>query len=363
VNGSVPAPIPLSDLEQVLERSAPLWRALAGERLFVTGGTGFIGTWLLETFALARRRLSLDLRATVLTRDAGSFRTRAPRVGSCESIEWLAGDVRSFEKPPGRFALLIHAATDSRADFQRANPRAVAESIVSGTQRVLEFADAAGVRQFLYLSSGAVYGTQPPELSTLAEDYPGAPNSLDTGAVYGQSKRLAETLCVAAASATLSPTIARCFAFVGPLLPLDGHFAVGNFIRDAAAGNPIDVRSDGRAVRSYMHAVDLVVWLVTLLLHGTPGRAYNVGSDQPVSVGELATMVAHAAEPRVPVRIRDPHAPGPAPRYVPSIARVRTELGLELSIGLPEALRRTLAWARQTPGSTALPAPSHSAHG
>ena len=218
---------------------------------------------------------------------------------------------------------------------------------MSGTRRVLEFAAAAGVERLLYLSSGAVYGPQPPALAALPEDHAGAPDSLAAEAVYAHAKRLAESLCVAAGGRRLQPVIARGFAFVGPLLPLDAHFAVGNFLRDALAGRPIEVLSDGRTVRSYMHAVDLTIWLTTLLVRGAPGRAYNVGSDRAVSVAELAGLVAACATPPLPVRVRDPAGPGPAPRYVPAIDRARSELGLELAVGLPEALARTFAWARR----------------
>lgn len=356
MNGSMPPPeVPLADLEQVLERTAPLWRQLSGERLFLTGGTGFMGTWLLESLVLARQRLALDLQALVLTRDAAAFRRRAPRIARCDSIRLLEGDLGSFAAPSGSFAFAIHAATDSSAAFQQSQPQALAAAIVDGTRRVLEFSERAGVQEFLYLSSGAVYGPQPPELSHLAEDYAYAPDALDQASVYAQSKRLAEALCVAAGSARLRPKIARCFAFVGPLLPLDGHFAVGNFIRDAAAGGPIRVRSDGRPLRSYMHAVDMVAWLLTLLLRGTAGRAYNVGSDQPVTIGELARLVAVAAQPPLTVEIRDLAGSGPAPRYVPSVERARHELGLELAVALPEALRRTLYWARRAPAAIQFP--------
>lgn len=347
--------IPQADLEQVVVRTESLWRELNGERVFITGATGFMGTWLIESLAYARKRLGLDLRATALTRDVASRRP-TPWADAGDAVQWQQGDVRSFASPPGRHGFIIHAATDTNAVFQRDFPRLCADIIVSGTRRILELAETAGGCSLLYLSSGAVYGRQPAHLPTMSEDYEGAPDSLDRSAVYGQSKRLAETLCAASASSSVKPTIARCFAFVGPLLPLDGHFAVGNFIADALAGRALSVNSDGRSLRSYLHPIDLVTWLLTVMLRGNAARAYNVGSDQAISIGELAGRVAALSHPPLTVRIRDAIGHAPAHRYVPSIERARNELGLEVSVTLDQALERTLHWARESSRSSQLKA-------
>jgi hypothetical protein len=183
----------------------------------------------------------------------------------------------------------------------------------------------------------------------LAEDYRGAPDPLDPRSAYGQAKRLAEQMCVcAAAKGGLEPVIARAFAFVGPGLPLDAHFAIGNFIRDAAAGREIVVNGDGTPLRSYLYAADLAAWLLTLLVEGRAGEAYNVGSDATLSIADLAREVA-ALAPGASVTIKGAATPG-APRavYAPDIGKARA-LGLDVWTPLDEAIRRTMAFARKPP--------------
>jgi dTDP-glucose 4,6-dehydratase len=225
------------------------------------------------------------------------------------------------------------------------------DTITVGTRRVLDFAASAGTRRLLFVSSGAVYGAQPPELTHVNEDYRGAPDSLDPRSAYGEGKRVAEWLCALAGQEhNLEIPVARCFAFVGPRLPLDAHFAVGNFIRDALAGAPIHIAGDGTPFRSYLYAADLAVWLWTLLLRGSGARAYNVGSPVGLSIAEVAETVRNALGVSAPVRIASP-APAPVrfpARYVPDVTRAAQELGLRPLIDLAEGVRRTAQWARAT---------------
>lgn len=141
---------------------------------------------------------------------------------------------------------------------------------------------------------------------------------------------------------------ARAFGLVGPRLPLDGQFAIGNFLRDAAAGKPVAVNGDGTPVRSWLYAADLSAWCWTILVSGTAGAAYNVGSDEAISIGEAAHRVAALAEPPVPVTVAKPADPLAQPsRFVPDITRARAELGLDAWISLDDGLKRTWDWVRQ----------------
>jgi dTDP-glucose 4,6-dehydratase len=337
-----------ADLDHVLAHTAGLWEELRGQRIFLTGGTGFFGCWLLESFAWANEKLALGAQALVLSRDPAAFARKVPHLAGHPAIRFHVGDVRTFEFPAGHFSHVIHAATEASAKLNAEKPLEMVDTIVTGTRRTLEFASACGATKFLLTSSGAVYGKQPPDLAHVAEEYGGGPDPLDPASAYGEAKRLAELLCVIHEKQHgLETKIARCWAFVGPYLPLDAHFAIGNFIRDALAGGPIRVNGDGTPYRSYLYAADLAIWLWTILMRGMPRRVYNVGSDAEMTITDLATRVQQALCPSIPVQIARTRKPGcPPARYVPSTRRSREELGLSSSIDITEAIRRTAAWHR-----------------
>src|SRR5262249_42748309 len=155
------------------------------------------------------------------------------------------------------FSHIIHAAADTAVPVTPQDRIRIFDSIVTGTRRVLEAARVSRARRLLLTSTGAVYGEQPSDVAQIREDYRGAPDALQPGAAGAEAKRAAEAQCALYADDRLQPTIARCFAFVGPYMPTAAHLAAGQFVRDALNGGPICVRGDGTPVRSYMYASDL----------------------------------------------------------------------------------------------------------
>jgi nucleoside-diphosphate-sugar epimerase len=336
------------DLEHVLARTTGIWEEFAGASIFITGGTGFFGHWLLSSFVAANDRFGLRSRVVVLTRDADGFRRRAPALAAHPAVSFHAGDVRTFEFPQGRFSHIIHGATQASEILNTARPLEMQDTIIQGTRRVLDFAQRCSAAKLLLCSSGAVYGHQPPELELVPEDYTGGPDCLDPRSAYAEGKRVSELLCATYSHTTGFETkITRGFAFIGPHFPLDIHFAIGNFLRDAMAERPIVIRGDGTPYRSYLYAADLTIWLWTILVRGQSCRAYNVGSESAINIADLARLVAATIAPETPVQVLGAPIPGRLPeRYVPSTLRARSELGLQEYIDLADAIRRTAAWHR-----------------
>jgi nucleoside-diphosphate-sugar epimerase len=339
------------DLDHILEHTRDLWDELRGQRIFITGGTGFVGCWLLESFAWANDRLGLGAEAVVLTRNVTSFRQKVVHLADRPSVSFCQGDILTFEFPSGTYSHVIHAAVDATQATHVSKPLEGFDTIVEGTRRALAFARSAGTDKFLFTSSGAVYGRQPPDMLNIPEDYSGGPICTDTCSPYGyggEAKRAAEALCsLYAHQFGLNCKIARLFSFVGPYLALDGKFAVGNFIRDGLAGGPIRVAGDGAPYRSYLYAADLAIWLWTILFGGETCRPYNVGSGEAVTISHLAKSVADCVRPPALVEIaREPQDGPPSGRYVPSVHRSAVELGLNQTVELQDAICRTMRWHR-----------------
>ncbi|MCJ7654148.1 MAG: NAD-dependent epimerase/dehydratase family protein [Dehalococcoidia bacterium] len=334
--------IDTKDLDHILKHTSHLWEEVRDQNIFITGGTGFFGCWLLEGFTFASERLKLGARAVVLSRDPGAFAVKAPHLAGHPAVSIVRGDVRTFEFPEGEFPFVIHAATTASAQLNQQEPLLMFDTIVNGTRRTLEFARTHGTQKYLLTSSGAVYGKQPPEIKHIPEDYFGAPDTMDPNSAYGEGKRAAEMLCqLYALKYGLEAKIARCFAFVGPYLPLDAQYAIGNFIRDACTGGPICIKGDGSPYRSYLYAADLAIWLWTILFKGKSCRPYNVGSARSISIAELANLVRQLVTNNIEItnaKLADPALP--AQRYVPSIERARSELALDTWISLEEAINK-----------------------
>ncbi|MBX7102705.1 MAG: NAD(P)-dependent oxidoreductase [Gemmataceae bacterium] len=280
-----------------------------------------IGRWLI---ALGR-----DLRdIAVLTRDPARARTRISRWIDPASVSYLDGTAADF-RIDRQYHSLIHLAGDpASATFNAAK----AEEYVRGVENTWRQAEKAGIARALLVSSGAVAG---PHDGPITEDDRTSDESSETRAQYARSRRRAEQLV------GLSPVptvIARVFAVIGPDMSADGPLAAGQFLAAARRHQPVRVERGG-AIRSYLDHVDLVRWLTTILESGAPGRVYNVGSEEAVSLAELASRIARIAG--VSCAIADN---SPAERYVPATTRAGQELGLRATVDLDSAIQIALTW-------------------
>jgi len=336
--------LPESDLVHILDHTRDLWEDLRGAHLFITGGTGFFGIWLLESFLFANQQLDLKASASVLSRKPASFQHAFSHFVHNPAITLVEGNARDFIFPREKFSHIIHAATETNPDFTDINPLEKFTSNIESTRHVLDFAVEAGVEKILFTSSGAVYGKQPVEITHVPETYLGAPDPSDVNSAYGQSKRASEFLCAAYAKQHgFNAAIARCFAFVGPCLPLNSNYAIGNFIRDALNGNKIQIGGDGTPYRSYLYAADLAIWLWTILLRGQTSHPYNVGSESDLTILQLAKTVADIVSPGLSIQVAKNASPNKAAeRYVPSTQRAKNELGLQQFISLEGGIKRTV---------------------
>jgi dTDP-glucose 4,6-dehydratase len=218
--------------------------------------------------------------------------------------------------------------------------------IVDGTTNILDLTIATGATRFLLTSSGGIYGPQPNHLDAIPEDWLGSPSLQAPQTAYSQAKRTAEHLSsLYRDSYGLEVVIARCFSFVGLDLPLNVHFAIGNFIRDALFADRIIVSGDGTSVRSYLDQRDLANWLWSLLLHGYDGEVYNVGSSMNISIRDLAFLVRDLLSPSLPIKINSQPDPLATPnRYVPCVRKALVLHSLDSTYSLEQSIHDAAAF-------------------
>ena len=328
-----------------------LFEFINSSSLFITGGTGFFGRSLLRRIAEVHTLSPLRKNAvTVLTRNPEIFLNQYPEFSDVGWLHLVRGNIldglENVDALEGNYSHVIHAAADSTSGPQMPLLERY-DQIVGGTRNVLDFAVKARAKKFLLTSSGGVYGSQPPAVEAFSETFLGMPDPMHANNTYSVGKRVAEHLCALYANKYgLNIVVARCFAFVGPDLPLNAHFAIGNFIRDALNNAPIVINGDGSPLRSYLYQSDLADWLLALVERGLTGQSYNVGSDESLSILDLAHLVRKTLGKDIDIvtkgivnsesTIRN--------RYIPDIRKIRQELSVSILTPLDKAVEKTAAW-------------------
>ena len=316
---------------------------LSSRHILLTGGTGFFGKSILRYWA-HQEQLGFQIpNVTLISRSPEIFSNQYPLLVSPPWLQMIKADICDFSSLPQglSFTHVLHAAADS-TDGSRMSPKDRFDQIVSGTRNILKLAVNSGAKRFLLTSSGGAYGPQPADMPAIPETYNAMPDPLSVANTYGIAKRQAEHLCAQYSHQYgLETIIARCFAFVGEDLPKNAHFAIGNFIRDALERSEITVNGNGSPIRSYMHQSDLAHWLLTLLQFGSSNNAYNVGSDEAISIADAAHLVRDILAPTKQVHIKGaPLADNvDRNRYVPDISKAKLELGLEVTVPLAQAIK------------------------
>lgn len=301
------------------------------ETLLITGGTGFVGKCLLGEIKDRNEKMNVV--------------TTSRRTCPSNAISHVRWDVTSTEPPALSPDTIIHAATPASAALNASDPSRMFWIIVEGMRQLIKFAESCErPPTIVFLSSGAVYGEMPDDLVKFPENFVGSVSPLDPKSAYANGKRAAEFLLTeAAARGVCKSVVTRLFAFSGENLPLDRHFAIGNFVRDAATRKEIVVRGDGSAIRSYLDGSDMARWILAAAKNGNSEFAYHIGSDEPISIGDLAEVVAVRAEkflgfkPRIRYEALKLSTDG-VNRYVPETSETERSLSVNQLVSLEESI-------------------------
>lgn len=320
------------------------------KNIYITGATGFFGKWLLGTFNAGHENFGVQTKIFALSRNPDKFLSENPFFKT-QNIQWIQADVHQKLDFNQNLDFIIHGATEASEQLNREKPDLMFSTILKGTENILNLAEKNLKGAFLNLSSGAIYGPQPAHIDHIQENHLFGPDITNPLSAYAEGKRVSEFLSTLSARRhpQLRAIQARCFAFVGPFLPLGTHFAMGNFLLNALNKEDIQIKGDGTPRRSYLYMSDLSLWLLKILALGKNQMAYNVGSEQGVSIKELAEVVAEVSYEltgfRPQIQIAQKASPDCPPlRYVPSTEKVQKELGLSPLVPLRQAIAKTMSF-------------------
>lgn len=335
------------DVGEVLKGNEQLLAPLKGGKLLITGGTGFVGTWLVETLAYLNDNLGYGVHVQLLSKHAAQFKTKIPRLAERKDVSLIDRDVKDIIEIDDDITHIIHAAANPDNRAHASDPLRVMGVVSKGTEAALSAASRiSGLKKFMNISSGLVYGPQPLSLERMPEDFSGGPDCSSIMSVYAEAKRFAEALCAVHRNQFKMPVVtARPFAFIGPYQLLDKPWAVNNFINDALRGGPINILGDEKTVRSYMYPSDMAFWLLRILAAGESGHAYNVGSPCGITLKELADKIASNFTPQPEVVLAaKAFKPQHRSRFVPDVGAAESALGLKVKVEIDEAIKKTLLW-------------------
>ena len=350
------------DLEQCCTHLRHEFGAMAGRRVLITGGAGFLGYYVVQALLQWNRRVPpADQIATIVVDNyVRGVPTWLTSLGDAAGLQVAVHDVtQPLPGVLGDFDYILHAASIASPTFYRQHPIETMDANVTGLRLLLDRTREQQERGraasgFLFFSSSEIYGDPERTAIPTPETYPGRVSSTGPRACYDESKRYGETLCVNYAQRYGLPvTIVRPFNNYGPGLKITDRRVIPDLARDLFAGSNLTLHSDGSPSRTFCYVADAVIGYYRVLMRGRAGEAYNVGCDSPeISIELLAGRIAALGRELFAYPGQVVRQPSEDVRYLtdnpqrrcPDTTKARQELGFAPEILLDEGLRRTLLW-------------------
>ena len=332
-----------SDLNFIFNNCKNEFNLLSNKSLLITGGTGFFGKWFLELIFYTNKNFNTNILTTLITRDENKFFLENPHYKNNKFLKIIQIDILDLKTITYKFDFLLHmAATSAEETFNGESDLNKTRTLFNGAKNIMEIVIRNNISKVLFTSSGVVYGSSSKDM----KDESDISHSLDLEKRNGlaKGKILAEDIISnMSIENNINFKIARCFSFVGPYLPLDIHYAIGNFINDAIFNEKILINGNGLPYRSYLYISDTLIWLIKLLVGNAEG-IFNVGSERRIQIIELGTMVRDIIAPSKKIIIQKKEFnEGNFKRdiYLPNTEKIRGLLKVKEWTSLEDAILKT----------------------
>ena len=323
--------------------------SLINQSILVTGGTGFMGKWIAEMVCYLNKEHNFNSKLYLLARDMEKFRNEVPHLAKNNAVTLLEQDIRNLKDLPDDINYIIHAAASPDNREHASQPLRTIETIYKGTNTLLDACfRLSDLKKIVHISSNFVYGTIDDPAKACSEKTFGYSDCNAVNTAYGESKRMAETLCSIYRNQQQLPiTIVRPFAFIGPYQYLEKPWAVNNFIRDGLMGGPVKILGNENTVRSYLYAADMAYWLLAILAGNSSSNVYNIGSQKGISLKELAYKISADINRDIEIVNRSSkESYATVSISVPDVSLVKKHFNVKETVDLETALHKTIEWNR-----------------
>lgn len=293
------------DLENAIASTLSLDK-LKGKSIMITGATGLIGSFITDMLIKANQTDGLDLTIYALSRSVDRLEKRFGKALS-EKLKYIAHDINEEISFDIDADYIIHAASNAYPALFNADPVGTIVSNVLGTYRLLEYGKSHKTKRFLFVSSGEVYGQGDLSLDSFDESYGGYVDPVNPRSCYPSAKRTAETLCTSYTKQFgLDTVIVRPCHTYGPSATAGDNRANVQFVNNALEGQDIVLKSAGRQMRSYCYVADCASAVLSVLLCGKSGEAYNIAnSEARITIAGFAETVAEKTGRKVIFEVPD----------------------------------------------------------
>ena len=296
------------DIQYIAKLELP-WEKMQDKSILISGASGLVGSCLIDTIMWRNTEYGMNCQIYALGRNIDKAQKRFEYCWDNELLHFISGDINLPLKRNdiSKVDYVLHLASNTHPVAYATDPIGTITTNIIGTQNLLEFAVEHQAIRFAFASSNEIYGENRGDVEKFDEEYCGYINSNTMRAGYPESKRCGEALCQAYIKQKgLDVVIPRLTRSYGPTMLMSDTKAISQFIRKAIAGEDIVLKSSGTQDYSYTYVADAVSGLLTVLLCGECGEAYNIADDaSDIMLKDLAKIIAETVDRKVVFEIPD----------------------------------------------------------
>jgi UDP-glucuronate decarboxylase len=330
------------DIDSIIKEFSESLHSLSGKTILITGGNGFIASYIVDVITTFNKQLNNPCKLIIINKNPITSESRLSHLMNNPDVEFLLKDIGKPFEINKKIDIIIHAASRANPTSFLENPLDTIDTNINGLRTLLDFAKNNPVENFLFFSSGEIYGNPPEEFIPIPEIFNGNVSPISDRACYTESKRFGETLCSVFFKKYNVPTkILRLFHTYGPGLRSDGK-VITDFFNNAKNKGEITLRDKGDSTIAFCYISDTITGIFKILFKGENGEAYNLGNnDEAIPIKKLAEIIAsfYGDIPVSTTDNKDFRDNYKIVKRMPDISKLKS-LGFEPKISMEEGLMK-----------------------